>query len=162
MEGHQEHSHCCTAIASIHLQNFFISPNSNSAPINTASQPTFPHLLATTILLPVPVNLTRAGPSFEWSHTAFVLLWLHCVTQHSVLGSPRLQPVSSLSCACPLLSVHTTASTSWLCCQHGCARVCSGLCVLSWWVCARKWNRWGVYLSEEPARFSSAPAPFTL
>lgn len=35
--------------------------------------------------------------------------------------------------ACPLYAVRTVASTFWLCCEHGCAGVCSGLCVLSCW-----------------------------
>ena len=44
-----------------------------------------PHILTTTTLLSVSMNLINLGTSCKWDHVVFVLLWLSFFTSHNVL-----------------------------------------------------------------------------
>ena len=62
------HSCGCVTITTIHLQNFFIFPNWNSAPTkNNSSFPLLPNPVTST-LLSVFVYWTIPKTSYEWNH----------------------------------------------------------------------------------------------
>lgn len=67
------HSHLCATITTIHLQNFSIFANRNSAPIKQwLPIPLSPRPLVATILLSIPTSLTAPGLSRKWNHAVFV------------------------------------------------------------------------------------------
>ena len=66
VECHYVYSRCCTAITTIHLQNFFILPNVKTLSLlNTSSPFPPPQFLIITILLSVSRNLTILGTSYK-------------------------------------------------------------------------------------------------
>ena len=94
------HSHLCATITTIHLQNFSIFANRNSAPIKQwLPIPLSPRPLVATILLSIPTSLTAPGLSHKWNHAVFVFSDRLVFTQHNIF---KVHPCCSICQNFPL------------------------------------------------------------